>query len=165
VKPTLEDVQKEMLPGVITRDGFLGSDPRTLEAILQDDNETVRGLGLTHALIAAKMRALMQAGLRGLGTWVAVAPHFVVLVDSVRGVLPCPFLHEGTFPKTRVTVKNTRLGREITFTELNVHLIEAHGFYEGQGAPFRLDPPTLAQVLEISGPETNSAAGQSSGEN
>jgi hypothetical protein len=78
-----------------------------------------------------------------------VPPHFEVRVESVRGGLPCPFGHAGLYPKLNVAVRNLAHGGELLFTELNIHLIEAHGFYEGRGAAFRVDPDVLAQVLEL----------------
>ncbi|HRR34135.1 MAG TPA: hypothetical protein P5026_08565 [Kiritimatiellia bacterium] len=142
-------IQDRMRPGVITRDGLLGHDRRPLRDILEADDAEVRRLGLTHAAIAARMRALRDAGAEGLGEPVTVLDHFEVRVDSVRGLLPCPFPHEGLCRKEFVDVRNLRSGGQVVYTELNIHLIEAHGFYEGLGAPFRQEPAILARVLEI----------------
>jgi hypothetical protein len=145
----MQKVQERMAPGVITRDGFLGDDRRPLADMLLADETAVKEIGLEHPTIAARMVELRDAGMAGLGEFVDVAPHFEVRVDSVRGRLPCPFGDPGIFPKTNVTVRNTRTGREITYTDLHIHLVWAHGFYEGRGSPFRLEPGELAEVLEI----------------
>jgi len=144
-----EAVQSQMRPGVLTRDGMLGDDRRKLGEILDADDAAVRRLGLTHACIAARMRELRDAGARGLGEPIRVAGHVEIRVDSARGQLPCPFRHEGMFRKEFVEVTNLKSGRQISFTALNMHLIETHGFYEGLGSPYRQDPETLARVLEI----------------
>jgi hypothetical protein len=149
----LDKVQQSMQPGVITRGGFLGSDTRHLVDILVDDDARVHRLGLTHEAIADRMEELRMAGARGLGEGISVPPHFLVRVDSVRGKLPCPFGHEGLYQKTNTTVRNEKLGRELTFTDLSTHMIRVHGFYEGHGGLFRLDPEELAAVLEIEPPE------------
>ncbi|MDO9542126.1 MAG: hypothetical protein Q7J98_07370, partial [Kiritimatiellia bacterium] len=73
------------------------------------------------------------------------------LCEISRGLLPCPFGEPGRHRKAIVIVRNLRLRKEITFSDLNIHLIAAHGFYEGKGAPSRLDPLDLAQVLEVGG--------------
>ena len=142
-------VQSQMRPGVITRDGMLGADRRKLCDILEADAAAVSRLGLTHAGIAARMRALRDAGARGLGEPVCVLDHFEVRVDSVRGTLPCPFMHQGMYQKEFVEVRNLRNGEQVTFTELNIHLIGEHGFYEGLGSAYRQEPETLSRVLEI----------------
>jgi hypothetical protein len=141
-------VQLKMAPGVITRDGFLGGDRRNLVDILTADDGELRRLGYGHQDLARRMVELRDAGTAGLGEFVDVEPHFEVRVDSVRGKLPCPFGDPGIFQKTNTTVRNRRLGREITYTDLHIHLIGSHGFYEGIGSPFRLEPGELAEVLE-----------------
>lgn len=145
----MQQAQERMAPGAITRDGFLGTDRRPLGDILLADDSTVTALGLEHQEIARRMVGLRDAGTAGLGELVDVAPHFEVRVDSVRGNLPCPFGDPGIFPKTSITVRNRRTGREVSYTDLNIHLIWAHGFYEGRGCPFRLEPEDLVEVLEI----------------
>jgi hypothetical protein len=145
----MDRIQEKMQPGVITRDGFLGNDRRKLIDILIEDDEAVKRMDLTHQQIANRMIELRDAGMRGLGEFINVEPHYEVRVVSVRGKLPCPFGDPGIFPKTNTTVHNTRLDREITFTDLHIHMIGSHGFYEGKGSPFRLEPKVLAELLDI----------------
>jgi hypothetical protein len=146
--PALDQVQRRMRPGAITRDGLLGDDPRSLGEILDDDQAEVQRLGLTHALIAARLRELRDAGAAGLGLAVPVPPHFEVAVEGTRGALPCPFGHPRLVGKTTVTVRNTRLDEQVRYTDLNIHLIDGHGFYLGRGSAYRLDPGRLARVLQ-----------------
>ena len=142
-------IQAKMAPGVITRDGFLGEDRRNLVDILTADDGEARRLGYTHQDIARRMIELRDSGMQGLGEFIDVAPHFEVRVDSVRGKLPCPFGDPGIFPKTNITVRNLKLDREVLYTDLHIHMIGSHGFYEGKGSKFRLEPKTLAEILEI----------------
>ncbi len=138
-----------MRPGLITIDGFLAPDTRDLVQIIDEDDAAVKALGLTHARIAARMREMRQAGLRGLGDFIDVSPHYEIRTDTVRGKLRCPFEDPGLIPKCNTTVRNLELGREITFTDMNIHFIEKHGFYQGKGSSFRLEPADLAAVLDI----------------
>jgi len=146
----MQKAQERMAPGAITRDGFLGDDRRPLVDILLADEAAVKARDLDHERIASRMVELRDAGMAGLGEFIDVAPHFEVRVDSVRGRLPCPFGDPGVFPKTNITVRNRRTGREVNYTDLHIHLVWAHGFYEGKGSPFRLEPTDLAEVLEVS---------------
>ena len=146
--PQMRKIQDKMAPGVITRDGFLGEDRRNLVDILTTDDGSIRRLGYRHQDIAMRMVELRDAGMAGLAEFIDVGERFEVRVDSVRGKLPCPFGDPGIFPKTNTTVRNKRLGREVTFTDLHIHLIGSHGFYEGLGSPFRLEPAELAEILE-----------------
>jgi hypothetical protein len=145
----MDRIQEKMAPGVITLDGFLGTDRRKLIDILIEDDEAVKRGNLTHQQIAQRMIELRDAGMQGLGEFIDVAPHFEVRVDSVRGKLPCPFGDPGIFPKTNITVRNLRLDREVVYTDLHIHMVGSHGFYEGRGSKFRLEPAALTEILEI----------------
>jgi hypothetical protein len=145
----MKQIQEKMKPGLITRDGFLGTDRRNLIDILIEDDETVKRMNLTHQVIAGRMLELRDAGMRGLGDFITVEPHYEVRVDSVRGKLPCPFGDPGIFPKTNIIVRNTEINREIVYTDLHIHLIYAHGFYEGKGSVFRLEPQDLVEILDV----------------
>jgi hypothetical protein len=147
--PQMKKAREAMRPGKISLPGFLGNDPRDLARLMEEDNEAVKRMDLTHAGVAARMRALRDAGAEGLGEFTTVPPHFEVRVDSVRGRIPCPFGERGLYPKTNVTVRNLKSGGEITFTDLHIHLIAVHGFYEGRGTPFRLEPAEVVAVLEV----------------
>jgi hypothetical protein len=149
----MKEIQEKMKPGVITRDGFLGSDGRNLVDILTEDDAEVKRLNLTHTQIAERMRELRNAGKKGLGDYISVAPHFEVRVDMVRGKLPCPFGHPGLIQKTNIQVRNLKKNLEITFTDMHIHMIGEHGFYEGKGSNFRLEVRDLIDILEIELPE------------
>jgi hypothetical protein len=145
----MREIQERMKPGVIVRDGFLGTDDRNLIDILVEDDAEVKRLNLTHKRIAARMLELREAGKEGLGDVVVVEPHYEVRVDTMRGKLPCPFGHPGLVRKAIIQVRNLRKNRDITFSDMNIHMIEAHGFYQGKGSPFRLEARDLMEILEI----------------
>ena len=138
-----------MKPGAITLYGFLGPDERNLIDILTEDDGTVKRLGLSHEHIAARMEELRGQGQEGLGEFIKVPPHFQVRVESVRGKLPSPFGGPGLHQKTNTIVRNEALDLEVVYSDLHIHLIRNHGFYQGKGSQFRLDPSELAKVLEI----------------
>jgi hypothetical protein len=138
-----------MRPGVLTRDGYLGRDHRKLADILAADSEALRRLGLTHADVAAKMAHLTTAGRRGLGTPVVVDGRLEVSVDEWRGVSVCPWEHKVAYRKGLATVRNLSTGEEMGWTEIQVHLVGEHGFYNGAGSAYRIDPAAAARVLEV----------------
>ncbi len=147
--PLLQQIQEQMKPGVITLSGFLGTDTRNLVEILIDDEAAVRRLGRTHRRIADRMQYFRDCGYEGLGEFITVDGHFEVRVDSVRGKLPSPFGGAKLYRKVNSTVRNTAKGREITFTDLQIHFIRDHGFYEGKGSPFRIEPEEIIEILEV----------------
>ncbi|WP_319562464.1 hypothetical protein [Marispirochaeta sp.] len=150
----MKRAQANMAPGVLTLDGFLGRDQRHLVDIIIEDEAAVQRLDVSHEAIAARMQLLRDGGEKGLGEFVTVEPGILVRVDSVRGKLPCPFEDPGLFEKTTTTVRNERNGKEVSYSDLHIHLIGEHGFYEGKGFPFRLEPEKLVETLEVPTQET-----------
>ncbi len=110
--PDEEKILKEMKPGTISGDGFLGTDLRSLPEILKQDGDVVARLGVTHKGIAEKMRAFRNSGMKGLGDFINVTPHFEVMVDSFRGKLPCPFGHQHHGAQPENTKGNHLYGHE-----------------------------------------------------
>lgn len=138
-----------MKPGVITSCGFLGPDKRNLIEILLEDEALVQRLNTTHKKIAERMKELRDKGLAGLGMFEKVEDHFEVKVDSMRGRLPSPFDDRTMIDKQNTTVRNLKLNKEVTFADFNIHMIEFHGFYQGKGSLFRIDPKDLVEILEV----------------
>ncbi|NOR44946.1 MAG: hypothetical protein GQ534_05110 [Candidatus Delongbacteria bacterium] len=147
--PQLSKAEDAMKPGVITKDGFLGSDHRHLVDILIEDDAEVARLGLTHEIIAEKMKFFKEKGLKGEGLSIDVDDNFEVNVESVRGKLACPFGEPGLISKNNVGVINKKTKKKIYFTDFHIHMIEKHGFYQGIGSPYRVSPKELKETLEI----------------
>ncbi|MGD9874011.1 MAG: hypothetical protein AB7T27_07040 [Kiritimatiellia bacterium] len=145
--PDMQRLEEILRSSKIAGGGFLGSDRRPLEEILEADAAELVRLGHTRYDIADRMRHISALAERGLGSWVKVDENIEAAVTDTRGKIPCPWPHPGTFSKTVVTAKNMRTGQSIQWSELNIHLIEMHGFFEGHGSPFRLDPAVLAEIL------------------
>ncbi|MBI9096062.1 MAG: hypothetical protein JEY71_14430 [Sphaerochaeta sp.] len=147
--PEYDRIQEQMKPGVIALDGFLGDDKRKLIDIIASDNTKVHKLNRTHVDIASRMEHFKELGLPGLGEFITLDDHFEVKVDSVRGILPSPFGGKGMYGKVNTTVINKKLDRQIVYTDLHVHFVADHAFYEGKGSPFRLEPVDLIEILEV----------------
>ncbi len=144
----MDRYQHNMRPGCITLKGLLGEDRRNLVDILIEDDAEVKRLGTSHEAIAARMLELRDAGIQGLGESITVQNRYSVRVDNVRGKLPCPF-EDVVVQKTFIQVRNLELNREVTYTDLHIHMIKEHGFYEGKGSSFRLLPQDLVEILDV----------------
>ena len=146
--PQLAAAQARMAPGVITLDGFLGTDSRSLGEILQDDDGEVRRLGLSHEAIGRALGALTDRAIGAFGAPVEEGPYEVCACEGM-GVLPCPFGHPGLYPKAVIEALRVDTQERLSWTALQVHLIGAHGFYEGRGSAFRLAPERLSRFLRL----------------
>ena len=127
--------------------GFLGDDTRPIDEIITTDTHAVDQLGYTNQQVADRMEHIRNEGLKGLGNSVSV-DNLEVRVDDNRGLLPSPWpddSHRST--KTITFVKNTDTNKEIRWSDLSIHLIKEHGFYQGHGSAFRIDPAELISII------------------
>ncbi|KUK95128.1 MAG: Uncharacterized protein XE05_0244 [Thermotogales bacterium 46_20] len=145
--PELTRIQELMKPGKLSATGFLGEDRRPLSEILEEDRLSVSNLGLSCHFIAHVLEKLMHKGREGFGNPVRVGVDLVVTVDENRGVVPCPFRHGYLAEKIDVTVKNVK-STELRFSDLSIHLIKEHCFFQGRGSVYRVDPQELVNTLD-----------------
>ncbi len=145
--PLSDEIQNRMGPGVLTKDGFLGHDTRKLADIIFDDAIALASANLTNKDISDKMKYLTEKAKEGLGSTVEVDGAFLVSADEHKGSIPCPFGDNYRAGKANTTVTTINGGLTLTWSDLNIHMIEKHGFYEGQGSCYRLEPSRLIEVL------------------
>lgn len=126
---------------------FLGSDTRLIAQIIESDEAELRAAGLGADELARAMRRLTEKGMESLGDEVQ-ADGFMVRVEEYMGQIGCPFKHAVREAKRNTTAVDPR-GRVMTWTDLSIHLIERHGFFQGEGSDYRLEPLELAEFLGL----------------
>lgn len=146
--PHEKEIQSLFLPGTISKDGFLGNDPRHVHEIIEADRRELQRLGCSQGAVADCMDYFIEEGKKGLETPIDLG-QFTVQVRWQRGLILCPFGEKRRLPKLIATVWNKKREYSIRFSQLNVHMIREHGFFEGRGSAFRLDPSELVSILEI----------------
>jgi hypothetical protein len=142
--PAEQTLRDRLEPGLLSIEGFLGSDKRPLADIIAADAGEVEAAGLTVEELGKFLEELHQTADAG---WEGRVPAFdgkvTVRADETLGQIPCPFACGVHCHKAEITVKDSA-GRDLLrFTPLAAHLIRAHGFFEGKGAPNRLEPKEL----------------------
>lgn len=147
--PDWTRILRRMQPGEMTRDGMLGEDRRPPQEIIAADAATMERLGVTREELARRLTAMASVARAAMGAVVQVDDRFEVRSEEAMGRIPCPFGHFGRYVKNITFLKNMETGEECTWTDLGVHMLEAHGFCEGAGAPFRLDPERAVRVLGV----------------
>ena len=126
---------------------FLGSDTRLIAQIIESDEAELRAAGLGADELARAMRRLTEKGMESLGDEVQ-ADGFLVRVEEYMGQIGCPFKHVVREAKRNTTAIDPR-GRVMTWTDMSIHLIERHGFFQGEGSDYRLEPLELAEFLGL----------------
>jgi hypothetical protein len=149
MSPEFVKAERNMQPGVITSDGFLGDDRRAIIDIIADDEARMESYRLEFDAVAEKMRSLMSEGRKGLGEPVTV-DRWIVQIFEARGHLPSPF-EDGIFRKVNAQVTLAREGKPtqetLLYSDLSLHLLEKHHFLQGKGSAFRLEPDAIKRVL------------------
>lgn len=147
--PKLDRASKLMQPGRLSKDGFFGNEERDLPTLINDQHAQCLKLGVSYKTIGEAMEKIGRRGLAAFGCTFNLENRFEVIADENRGKIPCPFPHPGVYQKTIYTVKNIRTGKSVRYSELSIHMIREHGFFQGPEAPFYNSPETLVEVLEI----------------
>lgn len=141
-------LERDMQPGRLAADGFLGDDTRGLNEIISEDQAVLNELGITTRQLARAMRKITRAAMRGLGDPVDI-DGFEAYVIEARGWHGCPFKDGLRAAKRNTYVKDLKTGESWRWSDLNIHLIEDHGFFQGRGADFRLEPAALVRFLRL----------------
>lgn len=149
MKLTPEDQKllERMKPGIYSGKGFLGSDTRRPSVIIDTDHSTLEGLRISPAQIAAKLRDVLDQAAGAFGTPVDIGNGATAVFYESMGRIPCPF-GDGVQRKGEVQLTAAD-GESFYFTPLSVHMIEKHGFFQGYGCRYRLDPEAIASALGL----------------
>lgn len=145
--PDIQKLEKLLRSSKLVAGGFLGDDRRGVIEIIEADATRLAELGVTAREVAARMLEVTAAGMKGLGTPVRAGTALEVTVDDNRGLMICPWAHPGRYTKTVTTLRNTETGKVLRWSNLSIHLIGEHGFFEGKGSAFRSEPEDLVEML------------------
>lgn len=145
--PEIQKLEKQLRSTNISAFGFMGADSRSLSEIISSDLSDLRELGISITKIVSRMKEITNKAEPALGTWVQIDNQFQTRVDEAKGHIICPWPHPAAFPIRITYVENPKTGQNIQWTDLNIHLIEAHNFFEGKGSPYRIEPKELVKMI------------------
>lgn len=143
--PDLKKLEEALHSSKFVAGGFLGHDPRPLLEIIEHDLAEVALLGYSLEQIADRMQDITRRAVEGHGMAVQIDDTLTAVADESRGALICPWHDNQHFGKTVVTA--TRGGISVRWSELCIHFIRAHGFFQGRGSAFRIEPRQLVSVI------------------
>jgi hypothetical protein len=105
-------------------EGFLGSDRRSVDEIIVADARALDGAGIERRAVRGEFHESM-------------------------GRIPCPFKGCGVFEKGEAAIADAESKVSLNVTDLGIHLIRKHGFFQGRGSRFRIDPLEAARILRV----------------
>lgn len=145
--PAQQPIRDRLEPGAISLEGFLGKDKRPLNDIIAADLAELETLGVTHEELGAFLERLHTVADSG---WESSVPLYdgkiMVRDDETMGQIPCPFACGAHCHKAVVEVSDSNDNLILTFTPLDAHLIREHGFFQGKGATYRIEPAELVAL-------------------
>lgn len=145
--PSGENLEAFLRSSRLVAGGFMGEDKRSLDEIMDADSLKVSKLGTTVGQLAEAMQRITDIATAGLGTWVKVDDKRQAMVDEAKGSIICPWPHPAQFVKRVTTVRLIESGHSVRWSDLNIHLIAEHSFFEGRGSAFRTEPEKLVSVV------------------
>ena len=145
--PHIQRLEEVLRSSKLVAGGFMGRDSRSVLEVIDADLAELTKLGTTAEHIAARMQEITDIAQAGLGNWRTIDPERQAKTNEARGILVCPWPHPGRFAKRITTVKLNRTGETVSWSDLSIHLIAKHGFFEGTGSPFRIEPAELMKVI------------------
>lgn len=143
----MERLEQILRSHKISGPGFLGTDERPLEEIIEADAAALYRAGKSVEEVVQRMREITEAARAGLETTVDINENLQARIIDSRGLIPCPWPHPGSYGKAVTIAARLDTGKSIRWSELNIHMIEAHEFFEGRGSYFRIDPELLVEII------------------
>lgn len=154
-------------PGRSSDAGFLDDTESFLE-IIEKDSETLLKEGITHEQIADVLETIVgktrrtleleyRAGLEEIWNRVdrgiqldSVIPGLISTFFSYAGYQDCPLCEEedDPFVKSDCDFTVTKGNESNFFSELHIHLIRKHHFFEGH-TKYRLEPSKIIKMLNL----------------
>ena len=145
--PQLQRLEEILRSSKLVYRGFMGIDTRSVLDVIDADLAELSRLDITAERIAARMQEITNIAQNGLGNWVKIDENRQAMTEEAKGTLVCPWPHPGKLTKRVTTVKLIESGQSIRWADLNIHLIAKHGFFEGRGSAFRIDPEKLIRII------------------
>lgn len=147
LSPEMQRLEQVLRSGRLVAGGFMGGDPRTVVEVIEADLAELETLGRSAREIARRMRELSDLARPYFGTPVQAGPDLEITTEEHRGMVVCPWPHPANFRKSFTTARRLDTKEEVRWTDLSIHLIEAHQFFQGRGSHFRLEPAALVRII------------------
>mgnify|MGYP000930069307 CR=1 FL=1 len=141
--PTLFDTEQKLRQG-----NYLRGESRQLRRLLDDDAALVASLDVDMDHLTGQMERLYREAAPAFGDPVVVDGKYEVSVREDRGKTACPWGDRFFAQKAVVYAKNLKTGISIKFSLLGLHMLKRHGFFQGAGSPFRIEPEDLKNFFQ-----------------
>lgn len=143
------------MASIVTVSGFINADDQLFQRA-EDTSELLKNYGYDIVALSLKCEQIINKALEILvklnqyaGT-ITLDGDVSVFIPSTRNKedVKCNWCLDSTKAPRKLTIKNTKTGKTVTFTDHQFHLIARHQYF-GQRSE-RIDPKLLADVISFS---------------
>ena len=145
--PQMQNLEVMLRSSRIVAGGFLGNETRTLQEIIDSDLAQLENLGYTTTQLAGRMQELTEKAIPRLGNRIDIEENLTIASQDYKGWIICPWPHPTRIAKRVTIAKRLDTDESIRWTDLNIHMIARHDFFEGRGSIFRIDPAKLIGII------------------
>ncbi len=145
--PDTKKLEAMLRSSKLSSSGFMGTDNRAVGEIIDTDLAVLSELGYTPQELAKRMQQITDAATEALGNWAKIGDSHEAMIIEVKGRIPCPWPHAGNFAKRVTILRDIETKSQIKWSDLNIHLIAEHDFFEGKNSEFRIEPADLVKAL------------------
>jgi len=145
--PQIQRLEEVLRSSKLVAGGFMGNDVRSVSEIIDADAAQLARLGFTARQIGARMQEITDIAKGALGNWLRIDDERRAKAEEAKGAIVCPWPHPGRFAKRVTTVNVIESDQSVRWADLNIHLIAEHGFFEGKGSNFRIEPDILVKII------------------
>lgn len=147
--PSEKNLRRNLGPSKFSAEGFLGQDLRPVDEIVADDLRALERSGVSLADLLGALRHAYETARQALGAEVEIRPGVTSVFYESRGRIPSPFRNGRSYEKGEAVVTDHASGRKMVLTDLGLALIERHGFFQGRGSRYRIEPAEAIEVLGL----------------
>lgn len=145
--------EQRLYPNSYSQVGFLGVNDKLLDTVSKD-LEYLESVNITTEQIANRLNRIIKQYFNSDSDHIIDGKFKITDSICTKGHQECPF-HELDNDKKKPSgssdyeITNVETGEKFWFPILIIHLIRAHGFFEGKGSSYRVEPETVIRILEI----------------
>jgi hypothetical protein len=147
--PQQQDQNRLFKASKFSAEGFLGEDGRPIEEIIADDMRALEATGVSkEELVTALTNAFMKAK-DAYGAPADILPGITAAYFESRGRIPSPFRGDGIYEKGEAQIQRQSNGESLIITPLGIAMVAKHGFFQGKGSRYRIDPEKTVRLLGL----------------
>ena len=149
LSPEDQRLVHNLKPSKFSKEGFLGTDSRSVQEIIADDLYTLKKAGVSQELLVQALKDAYQKAKEAFGAEIEIKKDVKAVFHESMGRIPSPFCKDGLFEKGEAVITDSTSNLSLVITSLGINLIENHDFFQGRGCRFRIDPLVAVKVLKL----------------